>query len=343
MRETFEPSTRHRPVRANGQISAIAGVATYSYDGNAKRIKTVKAATTEYTMYSYAGAMTFVEKGSEMTDQLSLNSQVLVELKRAAGMTTPTYLHPDVLGSPRTATNASKNVLWSEIYDPFGVKLNGVPDKVGYTGHAHDQETNYTYMEARFYDAQVGRFLSTDPVDDEFNLYGYVRNDPFNLTDPSGMAPPGCGDGDCAQTAWQEVWQSIAALADGISTTADAFQGLSAARGLDDLPAFGQRATDSFNAFDTAIKIGKVGNATDVVAIAALAVAGDARSAVGTSIDSGIGVVGGAAVGFAGGGPLGAVLVGSAVGFGADQLEVGDGVIEWLDQMPELHPEVPYN
>lgn len=67
------------------------------------------------------------------------------------------------------------------------MKLNGVSDKVGYTGHAYDEETSYTYMQARFYDAQVGRFLSTDPVDDDFNLYAYVKNDPLNATDPTGQ------------------------------------------------------------------------------------------------------------------------------------------------------------
>jgi uncharacterized protein RhaS with RHS repeats len=44
-------------------------------------------------------------------------------------------------------------------------------------------------MQARFYDPMTGRFMSTDAVDDEFNLYAYVRNDPFNKTDPSGNCP----------------------------------------------------------------------------------------------------------------------------------------------------------
>jgi RHS repeat-associated protein len=174
-------------LNSKGQIGAITGVVTYAYDGNAKRIKTVKSGISEYTMYSHAGAMTFVQKSTEMTDELALGGQILVELKKVSGVDTPTYLHPDLLGSPRAATDAAKNVLWREIYDPYGVKLNGVADKVGYTGHAHDQETGYSYMQARFYDARVGRFLSTDPVDDEFNLYGYVGNDPLNKTDPLGL------------------------------------------------------------------------------------------------------------------------------------------------------------
>jgi len=199
-------------VNVSDQISAITGVAAYSYDGNYKRIKTNKPAGIEYTLYSHAGAMTFVEKDAEMTDELALNGQILVELKKTGGVTTPTYLHPDLLGSPRAATNPNRVVLWYETYDPYGVKLNGAPDKVGYTGHAYDQESDFTYMQARFYDARVGRFLSTDPVDDGFNLYAYVGNDPLNKTDPSGL----CDDPWClgqADARVREIHQSDPAFA----------------------------------------------------------------------------------------------------------------------------------
>ncbi|WP_175597222.1 RHS repeat domain-containing protein [Peristeroidobacter soli] len=187
-------------LNSKGQIGGITGVATYAYDGNAKRIKTVQGGASEYTMYSHAGGMMFVEKGTQMTDQLALGGQIIVELKKVGAVSTPTYLHPDALGSPRAATTSAKNVLWRETYDPYGVKLNGVPDKVGYTGHAHDWETGYTYMQARFYDAQVGRFLSTDPVDDGFNLYAYVGNDPLNAIDPTGAIGEATAVG-CALTA----------------------------------------------------------------------------------------------------------------------------------------------
>jgi uncharacterized protein RhaS with RHS repeats len=45
-------------------------------------------------------------------------------------------------------------------------------------------------MGARFYSADVGRFLSTDPLGlmgGDANLYRYAANDPVNSIDPSGL------------------------------------------------------------------------------------------------------------------------------------------------------------
>ena len=87
---------------------------------------------------------------------------------------------------------ASGQTLWREHYDPYGQKLNGVNDKIGYTGHAFDAESGLTYAQARFYDAAVGRFLSVDPFGFtgdpfSFNRYAYVNNNPYGGTDPTGM------------------------------------------------------------------------------------------------------------------------------------------------------------
>ncbi|WP_245644016.1 RHS repeat-associated core domain-containing protein [Paraburkholderia oxyphila] len=46
------------------------------------------------------------------------------------------------------------------------------------------------------YSQGLGRFLRTDPVGyaDDLNLYAYVKNNPVNLTDPSGMIASASGN-----------------------------------------------------------------------------------------------------------------------------------------------------
>jgi RHS repeat-associated protein len=108
---------------------------------------------------------------------------------------TVTYVYTDPQGTPLMETDAQGNITARYEYTPYGVPVASVgaaPDGVGYTGHVNDPETGLVYMQARYYDAEVGRFLSVDPVRPEagngfnFNRYGYVNNNPINNTDPDG-------------------------------------------------------------------------------------------------------------------------------------------------------------
>jgi RHS repeat-associated protein len=65
--------------------------------------------------------------------------------------------------------------------------------RYGYTGRERDLESGLSYYRARYYDSNVGRFISTDPIGFEAgdtNLYRYVFNSSTNYTDPSGKILP---------------------------------------------------------------------------------------------------------------------------------------------------------
>jgi len=86
-------------------------------------------------------------------------------------------------------------VLWRKDYAPFGEQLDSTSagnDRFAYTGKEHDDITGLTYFGARYYDPEIGRFMSVDPagfVDHNpmsFNRYLYVNNNPYKYVDPDG-------------------------------------------------------------------------------------------------------------------------------------------------------------
>jgi RHS repeat-associated protein len=103
------------------------------------------------------------------------------------------YLHTDALGSVVAVTDANRNVIERREYEPYGWQLTpAVSNGPGYTGHVQDAATGLVYMQQRYYDAQLGRFLSMDPVTANsgtganFNRYWYADNNPYTFIDPTG-------------------------------------------------------------------------------------------------------------------------------------------------------------
>jgi len=74
----------------------------------------------------------------------------------------------------------------------YGAKRGGLGSQssrhgfVGALGHQTDAETGRVYMQARYYDPQVGRFESQDPGVNGANWYVYCNNNPVNNVDRNG-------------------------------------------------------------------------------------------------------------------------------------------------------------
>jgi RHS repeat-associated protein len=190
----------------SNQPNAVLGaaVALYTYDGNLKRVKSVANGKTTYWIYPAAGGVTLQDNVTDgkLSEYLAVGA-LTVRLINGAN---PEYTHGDHLGSSIAATDASGVVTWRESYNPFGearVKPVANASNTGYTGHVQDDYSGLTYMQARYYDPLIGRFLSVDPIgyQDQINLYAYVGNNPVNRIDPYGLTQFDCsggsGTGNC--------------------------------------------------------------------------------------------------------------------------------------------------
>lgn len=134
----------------------------------------------------------------------------LASLSPAWAARTVEYVHTDMLGSVVAVTDANRNVIERREYEPYGLQLSpAVKDGPGYTGHVQDAATGLVYMQQRYYDAQLGVFLSVDPVTvsfgtgANFNRYWYASSNPYRFIDPDGRCTGSRiaeEDGTCALT-----------------------------------------------------------------------------------------------------------------------------------------------
>ena len=105
------------------------------------------------------------------------------------------YIYTDIQGTPVMESDAQGHITARYDYAPYGAAvqgLSGSPNGPGYTGHVNDPDTGFVYMQARYYDPAMGRFLSIDPVSPvpsnsfNFNRYSYGNLAPVTYMDPGG-------------------------------------------------------------------------------------------------------------------------------------------------------------
>ena len=117
------------------------------------------------------------------------------------------YYGKDSFGVIRYLYNTSGEVVTTYTYDAWGTVLSvtgtlaetvGTVNPVRYKSYYFDSETGWYYLQSRYYDSEVGRFLNADEV--EYlnasssaianNLFAYCFNNPVNKFDAYGNMPP---------------------------------------------------------------------------------------------------------------------------------------------------------
>jgi RHS repeat-associated protein len=164
----------------------------YKYDALGRRSERNVNNGTSWTKFTYDGQDVILDQNSDGTSVTYLNGAGIDNKIRQTANGQAQYFLSDHLGSTNALTDATGAVIASTNYDSFGNATNAnFPTRYQFTGREFDNLTGLQYSRARWYDANLGRFISEDPIGlvGGINEFVYVNNNPINLTDPQGLAP----------------------------------------------------------------------------------------------------------------------------------------------------------
>jgi len=110
----------------------------------------------------------------------------LVELRTGSGAVYAKYNY-DSWGNLISVTNASGAAHSATHASQY--------NSIRYRGYVYDRETGLYYLQSRYYDPEMGRFLNADDVDyigysgedASYNVFAYCENNAVNFCDPCGM------------------------------------------------------------------------------------------------------------------------------------------------------------
>lgn len=175
---------------------------TYTYDHGKQRV----------TMYDGSATSTYPNRyytvnGATTTRNVYAGGELVAVIEGNGAATTTRYIHPDHLGGTHVVTSASTTEVQALDYYPFGTirinsKATGFDETRKFTGYEYDGQSDLHYAGARYYDQDIGRWISQDPVFQNIgvdkrtgqalsdpqsqNSYSYVKNNPLRLVDDNG-------------------------------------------------------------------------------------------------------------------------------------------------------------
>ena len=213
-----------------GSITYSGGNPTKYYDGSTftwtqgRRLATAKVGGTNisYT-YDMAGVRSSKTVGSTKYNFTTLSGLVI---RQTGGGKTIDFVYDEnnqplamkynntlyyyvlnAQGDVVRIVNSSRSVVASYTYDPWGkiISSSGTLADVNplrYRGYYYDSETGFYYLQSRYYDPEIGRFINADSYAStdivgllSTNMFSYCENNPVNRSDPSGHAGYGLMSG----------------------------------------------------------------------------------------------------------------------------------------------------
>lgn len=173
---------------------AVEDFFTFKYDPFGRRIYKSSCSGTSIYAYDIDNLVEETNAAGAIIARYAQNFNIDEPLAMLRSATT-SYYRADGLGSITSLSSAAGSLAQTYTFDSYGKQTassGSLTNAFQFTGREFDSETSLYHYRARYYDPNVGRFLSEDQKDiggmgDWPNLYVYVKNAPVNLVDPFGL------------------------------------------------------------------------------------------------------------------------------------------------------------
>ena len=203
-----------------GRKLAIAKVGntniSYTYDmAGVRSSKTV--GSTKYDFTTLSGLVTRQTGGGKTIDFVYDENNQPLAMKYN---NTLYYYVLNAQGDVVRIVNSSRSVVASYTYDPWGkiISSSGTLADINplrYRGYYYDSETGFYYLQSRYYDPEIGRFINADSYAStdatgllSTNMFAYCENNPAMRIDPTGELFWDILDVFMAALSWDDFLES---------------------------------------------------------------------------------------------------------------------------------------
>ncbi len=173
-------------------FNSASQTSSYQYDGVGNRLSATRQGVTTQYIHDAGGNLIAEADATGTITRYYIHGLGLMAFVDA--QTNQLYVyHHDATGHTVAVTDNVETIVNRYAYSPYGIILGKdevVSQPFTYVGKfgVITESGGLYYMRARYYDANIGRFISSDPIGfvGGLNLYAYVGGNPVNEVDPSG-------------------------------------------------------------------------------------------------------------------------------------------------------------